>query len=327
MQISKLPRVKFANLPTPLEEMPRLSKLLGGPKLWVKRDDQTGLAIGGNKVRKAEFAMADAIKKGANVVITTGAVQSNHARTIAAAAAKLGLKAVLVLRGKEPEGYNGNLLLDYLMGAELRFFDVKREEIPKIMEEVARELEDEGQTPYIIPGGASYPIGAIGYVNAALELLNQANERGIKVDYIVHAAGSGGTQAGLVLGNKALNTGIKVLSISIGPPKERLIEAAVKIADGSAKLLDIDVSVNLNDMTVNDEYVGGGYQVLSKEVVDTMKLVAKTEGILLDPVYTGKAMAGLIDLIKQGYFEKGESVVFFHTGGAPALFVYRNQLK
>ena len=327
MQLGHIPRVRLANLPTPLHEMPRLTKALKGPRLWIKRDDQTGLAIGGNKVRKAEFVIADALRKGADVIVTSGSTQSNHARTMSAAAARFGLKVVLVLRGREPSEYDGNLLLDYLMGAELRFHDVDRAEIPKIMEEVAEELRDKGRRPYIVPVGASYPVGALGYVNASLELLSQMNERGVKADYIVHAAGSGGTQAGLVLGNKALNTGVKVLSISIGPPRDRLTRAAVEVANGAAKLLGLNLSVRPEDMRVIDEYVGGGYREVGREVVEAIKLVARMEGIILDPVYTGKAMAGLIDLIRKGYFNRDENVVFIHTGGIPGIFPYRNILR
>jgi len=327
VQLGHIPRVRLANLPTPLHEMPRLTKALKGPRLWIKRDDQTGLAIGGNKVRKAEFVIADALRKGADVIVTSGSTQSNHARTMSAAAARFGLKVVLVLRGREPSEYDGNLLLDYLMGAELRFHDVDRAEIPKIMEEVAEELRDKGRRPYIVPVGASYPVGALGYVNASLELLSQMNERGVKADYIVHAAGSGGTQAGLVLGNKALNTGVKVLSISIGPPRDRLTRAAVEVANGAAKLLGLNLSVRPEDMRVIDEYVGGGYREVGREVVEAIKLVARMEGIILDPVYTGKAMAGLIDLIRKGYFNRDENVVFIHTGGIPGIFPYRNILR
>ncbi len=326
-RIDKLPRIKIAKLPTPLEEMPRLSKLLGGPKLWIKRDDLTGMAFGGNKERKTEFVMADAIQKGADVLITTGAVQSNHARVTAAAARKLGLNLVLVLRGKEPREYNGNLLLDSLLGADIRFVQMDAQQALPAMEKVAEELKNEGHKPYIVPGGASYPTGAVGYVNAMLELVSQAEEAKLNINYIVHASGSGGTQAGLVSANKALKTEIEVLGMFIKARANQLLtEKIVQIANGIARLLDLKENVNQKDVVLIGDYAGEGYGVLTSEAAEAIKLVAQTEGILLDPVYTGKAMAGLIDLIKQGHFKKDDNVVFVHTGGTPALFVYKNQL-
>jgi len=326
-RINKLPRIKLARLPTPLEEMPRLSKFLGGPKLWIKRDDLTGIAFGGNKERKTEFVMADAIQKGADVIITTGAVQSNHARVTAAAAKKLGLKVVLVLRGKEPQEYDGNLLLDHLLGADIRFVQGDRQQPLPAMEEVAEELKREGHKPYIVPRGASYPTGAVGYVNAMLELINQAKEANLNIDYIVHASGSGGTQAGLVLANKALEAETEVLGMCIKPNANQwLTEKIVKITNGIAKLLDLKETVNQGDVVLIGDYAGEDFGVLTPEAVEAIQLVAQTEGILLDPVYTGKAMAGLIDFIKKEHFKKDDNVVFVHTGGTPALFVYRNQL-
>jgi len=325
-RIDRLPRIRLVHLPTALEELPRLSKALGGPRLWIKRDDCTGLAFGGNKERKMEFVMADAIQKGADVVITTGAVQSNHARATAAAARKLGLKAVLILRGKERKTYDANLLLDYLFGADIVFVSADWQQIGPIMEDKAKELKKKGHVPYLIPSGASYPVGAVAYVNAAIELFVQAEERRLKVDYVIHAAGSGGTQAGLVLGNKALKNNIETLGVSDEPSGGWLAERTVEIANGAAKLLGLDETVEKRDVALIEDYVGEGYGVLTKEVNDAIKLMAKTEGILLDPVYTGKAMAGLIDMIKHGRFNKNENVLFIHTGGNPALFAYRKAL-
>jgi len=210
-KIDRLPRVKLLNLPTPLEEMPHLTKILNGPRLWIKRDDCTGLAFGGNKERKAEFVMADALRKKADVVITTGPVQSNHARATAAAAGKLGLKAVLVLRGRKPESYDGNPLLHYLLGADIRFVDVDWRQIDSVLKEKAERLKEEGHVPYVIPSGASYSVGGVAYVNAMVELLTQAQGLNLKIDCIIHAVGSGGTQAGLVLANKALKSRIRFL--------------------------------------------------------------------------------------------------------------------
>jgi len=326
-KISKIPRVNLVDLPTPFQEMPRLSKCLNGPKLWIKRDDCTGLAFGGNKERKMEFALADALHRRADVVITTGDIQSNHARATTAAAKKLGLKAILVLRGKKPKNYSGNLLLDYLLGADIRFVQVGSQESRSIMEEIAEKVKKEGHIPYIIPGGASYPTGAVAYVNAMAELLTQANDIGIKVNYLVHAAGSGGTQAGLILANKTLKTNVKTLGMCVEPDGDHLAEKTVEIANGSAKILGSKETVNLKDVVLIEDYVGQGYGVLTKEVTKAIKLAAQTEGILLDPVYTGKAMAGLIDMIKQRRFEKNDNVVFIHTGGTPALFAYNTKLQ
>jgi len=322
--INRVPRVRLANLPTPLEEMPHLSKVLGGPRLWIKRDDLTGLCFGGNKVRKLEFEMAEAKKRGADVVISGGVPQSNHARTVATAARKLGMKAVLVLRGEEPKEYDGNLLLDRVFGADIRFVRVEWHETGAITKKVFEELQGEGHTPYIIY--FSSPSGSVGYVNAFLELITQAEKMRLKIDYIVHAAGSGGTQAGLIVGNKALKAGVGVIGISVEPDDEWLLKTTVEIAGGCAKLLSLDFSVTPEDVKLLYDYVGKGHGVLTEEVIDAIEFVAETEGILLDPVYTGKAMAGLIDLVKQGHFEKRENVVFLHTGGLPAIFAY-NEFK
>lgn len=326
-KISRIPRVNLLDLPTPFQEMPRLSKCLNGPKLWIKRDDCTGLAFGGNKERKAEFVIADALSKHADVVITTGDIQSNHSRATAAAAKKLGLKAILVLRGKKPRNYSGNLLLDYLLGADMRFAQVDWQEVRPVMEQIAEEVRKEGHVPYIIPGGASYPVGAVAYVNAMAEVLTQANEIGIKINYLIHAAGSGGTQAGLVLGNKILRTRVKILGICVEPGGDYLAKKTVEIACGAAKILGLEEIVDMNDVALIEDYVGQGYGVLTKEVTEAIKLVAQTEGVLLDPVYTGKAMAGLIDMIRQKQFEKSDNVVFIHTGGTPALFVYNTRFQ
>jgi len=325
-QIARLPRIRLVNLPTPLEEMRRLSEFLGGPRLWMKRDDLTGLAFGGNKERKMEFVMADALNKKADVVVTTGPVQSNHARATAAAARKMGLKAVLVLRGKQPTEYDGNLLLDSLFGAEIRFVQADSRHVGPKLEAVAEELKKEGHRPYIVPGGASYPVGAVAYVNAMTELFEQAKAANINIGCVVHAAGSGGTQAGLVLGNKALKAGIEILGVG-AEPDDWLVKSTVEIANGCAELLGVKEVVERDDVTLVGDYVGEGYGVLTKEVSDAIKLVAQMEGILLDPVYTGKAMAGLIDMVRRGRFDKKDNVVFVHTGGTPALFAYKRGLK
>ncbi|MFQ6087214.1 MAG: D-cysteine desulfhydrase family protein, partial [Candidatus Bathyarchaeia archaeon] len=255
-------------------------------------------------------------------------LQSNHARVTAAAAKKLGLKVVLVLRGKEPREYDGNFLLDHLFGADIRFVQVGWQQALPAMEKVAEELKKEGHKPYIVPGGASYPTGAVGYVNAMLELINQAEETNLNINYIVHASGSGGTQAGLIIANKVLRAEIKILGMCVEPNANQwLTEKIVEIANGISKLLDLEEIVNQKDVVLIGDYAEEGYGVLTPETVEAIRLVAQTEGILLDPVYTGKAMAGLNDLIKQEHFKKDDNVVFIHTGGTPALFAYRKHFK
>lgn len=326
MKIGRLPRVRLATLPTPLEEAPRLTKMLGGPRILFKRDDNDGFALGGNKARKLEFLIADAMQKGADTIITTGGVQSNHARITAAAAKRYGMRPILVLRGDSSAEYDGNLLLDKLFGAEIRIVAPDMRDTMPIMQDIAEEMRDGGREPYIIPSGGSNPVGAIAYSNAMLEIISQAVEMSVKVDHVVFASGSGGTQGGLLFGAKALNFQGRILGISDGASRDPLVGKIVEIANGCARLIDSHVSVSLKDVDFLDQYAGKGYGILQKEVVDAIMTVAGTEGILLDPVYTGKAMWGLMDLIHQGYFEKDETVVFIHTGGTPALFAYRKEL-
>ena len=329
MKVDKVSRVRLVHLPTPLEKMPNLTRMLKGPQLWVKREDCTGLVFGGNKERKAEFALGDALNKKADVVITTGPIQSNHSRATAAAARKLGLKIILVLTGQEPSIYDGNLLLNRLLGAEIRFLGNKQPKMDRtqFMENIAADLRKKGHTPYVIPAGASYPPGATAYVNAMLELLEQAQESGFKIDWIVHGAGSGGTQAGLVLANKALGSKVNVLGICAEPHlRDRLVDETVRIANDTAKLLDLKIAVKAEDVAMTEEYAGEAYEKPTPEAVNAIKLVAQTEGILLDPIYTGRAMAALIKLIKKNHFKKDSNVVFMHTGGTPALFPYKEEL-
>jgi len=328
-RIDRLPRVRLVNLPTPLEKMPRLSSALNGPQLWIKREDCTGLAFGGNKERKAEFALGDALSKKADVVITVGPAQSNHARATAAAARKLGLRVILVLSGEKPSSYDGNLLVNSLLGAEIRFLEgkPKKHDRMRFTEEIAADVRKKGQIPYVIPAGASYPHGAIAYVNAMLELLSQAKKGDFRIDHVVHAAGSGGTQAGLVLANKALGSEVTILGICAEPHiKDKLAKETVEIAGGAAKLLNLDVIVKTDDVILNENYAGKAYEEPTPEALKAIKLVAQTEGILLDPIYTGRAMAGLIDLIKQSRFKKNDNIVFIHTGGTPTLFPYKREL-
>jgi len=330
MQIAKYPRVKLGNFPTPLQEMPRLTKALGGPRLLVKRDDMTGLAMGGNKTRKLEFLMADAKRKGADVIITGAGLQSNWSTQTAAAALRCGMKTIVCSAGPKgqykPEEYGGNMLLHYLLGADVRVFPVGFKELYEIVfVEVAEEIKKKGLTPYIAKFAGSTPIGTLGYVNAMLELTNQATIKGTEIDYIVTACGSGGTQAGLILGTRALNTGIKVVGISVSPTDKTATVAP--LVNETAKMLDVSLSIEPEEVTVFDDYIGEGYGAIYKDVVGAIELVARTEGIFLDPVYTGKAMTGLIDLVKKGYFTKKDTVVFLHTGGQSALSAFRGPIK
>ncbi len=326
MNLARFPRIRCGHFPTPLEPMENLSKFLGGPCLWIKRDDCTGLATGGNKTRKLEFLMADAIAQGADTVITQGATQSNHARQTVAIAAKLGFESHILLEdrtGFTNEAYTmgGNVLLDRLHGAHISRrpggADMQAE-----METLAAELRTRGKQPYVIPGGGSNPVGALGYVAAAQELLTQAYEMGLRIDHVVHATGSAGTQAGLVAGLVALNSGVPVLGIGVRAPKLRQEENVFALAQKTAAHLGLPGIVKREHIVANCDYVGQGYGLPTDGMVEAVRLLARKEGILLDPVYSGKAMAGLIDLIKQGHFAPSDNVVFLHTGGAVGLFGY-----
>jgi D-cysteine desulfhydrase family pyridoxal phosphate-dependent enzyme len=319
-------KMSFAGFPTPVQRMPRLSKVLGGPRLFVKRDDMTDLAFGGNKARKLEFLFADAKNKGADVVISVGAVQSNCACMVASAARRLGMKPVLVLVGKEPDVPDGNLLLDRLLSSEIHFIEGSGLRIEDFMNRLADEFREKGYKPYVIPAGASIPSTVPGYALAMEELVNQFNQIGENLDYVVCACGSGGTQAGLIFGAKLLDVETKILGASVFASKADASRTIVQLVNGSAELLDVDLSIVPDEVAVFDDYIKEGYGVLNSEVIEALKLVAETEGIFLDPVYTGKAMVALIDLIKKGYFKEDDNVVFFHTGGLPAIFPYRNEL-
>jgi len=329
--LSRFPRVSLAHLPTPLEYLPRLSKHLGGPDIHVKRDDCTGLGTGGNKTRKLEFLMADALKRKATVVITQGAVQSNHARQTAAAACKLGMKCELVFEkrvGDASEIYlnSGNVFLDHLFGAGIR--DVRKgSDMNAEMEKVAAELREQGETPYIIPGGGSNPIGALGYVDCALELITQANRQDLVVDHVVHATGSAGTQAGLVVGLKAMSSNIPLTGIGVNAPKPDQEAKVYKLACETAEFLGAPGIVQREDVVANCDYVGPGYGVPTDAMNEAVLLLARLEGLLFDPVYSGKGLAGMIDLVGKGYFAGAKNVVFVHTGGSAGLFAYRDRLR
>jgi L-cysteate sulfo-lyase len=326
MNLARFPRIRLGHLPTPLEPMEQLSRHLGGPNLWIKRDDCTGLSTGGNKTRKLEYLCAQALAEGADMLITQGATQSNHARQTAAAAAKLGLDCLILLEdrtGFTDPAYtqSGNVLMDRLHGAQVARrpggADMQAE-----MEAVAADLRAKGRKPYVIPGGGSNPVGALGYVNAALELVAQAAEMGLRIDHLVHATGSAGTQAGLVAGLVALNSGIPVLGIGVRAPKPKQEANVLALAERTAAHLGLPGIIKPEHVVANCDYVGQGYGIPTEGMVEAVKLVAQKEGILLDPVYSGKGMAGLIDLIQKGHFTKDQNVVFLHTGGQAGLFGY-----
>ena len=327
-QLELFRRVRFAHLPTPLEFLPRLTDYLGGPDIYVKRDDCTGLGTGGNKTRKLEFVMAAALAEEATCVITQGAVQSNHARQTAAAACKLGLKCELLFENRVSEPsedylHSGNVLLDQLYGAGIRSL-AKGSDMNGAMEDVAEELRNKGETPYVIPGGASTPIGALGYVDCARELLVQAQEMDLTIDHVVHATGSAGTQAGLIAGFNVSKSNIPVLGIGVNAPKDIQEERVYKVARETANIIGGAGSVARDDVVANCDYIGDGYGVSTQGMIDAVLLLARLEGLLFDPVYSGKGLAGFIDLVQKGTFSHAKSVVFVHTGGSAALFAYRS---
>jgi len=326
MKLARFPRLRITHAPTPLEPMRRLSECLGGPNLWIKRDDCTGLATGGNKTRKLEYLLADALARGADTVITQGATQSNHARQTAAIGAKLGLACHLILEdrtGYRHDDYrrSGNVMLDRLFGAQVSEVPAGTD-MDAAMAQLAERLRAEGRKPYVIPGGGSNAIGALGYVTCALELVAQANEAGLAIDRLVTATGSTGTQAGLVAGLEGARAGIPVLGISVRAPKAVQEEKVFRLAEQTADLLGVAGAVRREAVVANSDHVGAGYGVPTPAMIEAVRLVARTEGIVLDPVYTGKAMAGLIDLVRKGELHPGENVVFLHTGGAVGLFGY-----
>ena len=324
MLTDRLPRIRLGHLPTPLQEMPRLSRALGGPRLFVKRDDQTGLATGGNKTRKLEFSVGEATRRGADTLVTLGAVQSNHARQTAAAAAASGLRCVIVLRGHAPAVATGNLLLDHLLGARIVFAGERTRE--EVAEDVVAEEKAAGHRPYLIPVGASDEVGAAGFVTALEELKGQLDALRLRVDRVVFASSSFGTQAGLCVGAKALGFEAQLAGIAIETEREELRTAVAGIAARLAARIGLQASVAPGEVIGYDAYLGGGYAVLGQPEREAIQLVARHEGILLDPVYTGRAMAGLIDLVRRGEFGAGETIVFWHTGGTPALFAYAEEL-
>ena len=321
--MTAISRLLFAHLPTPVEELPRLSDALEGPRLLIKRDDQTGLAFGGNKTRKLEFLVAKARDKGAETLITGGALQSNHCRQTAAAAARFGFQCILVLTGDMPEQPSGNLLLDQLFGAQVAYV-ANRKDRDKILQETFDRAAEEGMKPYLVPYGGSNSTGALGYAFAVKEFI----EQNIHADWIVFATSSGGTHAGLVLGQRLFGYKGKVLGISIDESEEWLKNHVSELASSASEKLGKRIEFAPNEVLANADYCKAGYGVLTEPEREAIHLFAKHEGLLLDPVYTGRAAAGMIDLIRKKSFKKDETVLFLHTGGQPALFAdeYANKI-
>jgi D-cysteine desulfhydrase family pyridoxal phosphate-dependent enzyme len=310
-----VPRINFAHLPTPIEELPRLSAALGGPRLLVKRDDQTGLAFGGNKTRKLEFLIAEAQEQGAKTLISAGALQSNHCRQTAAAAARFGFECILVLTGQAQPNASANLLLDELFGAQIVTV-LDRADRDRVLQQTFDDAAAVGKKPYLVPYGGSSTTGALGYAFAMEEMLKQ----GVRPDWIVFGTSSGGTHAGLVLGQRIFDYGGKVLGISIDESEEWLRAHVSALASDTSERLGKRIDFKPSDVLATDAYCRAGYGVLTNAEREAVRLFARCEGLLLDPVYTGRAAAGMIDLIRKGSFSKDETVLFWHTGGQPALF-------
>jgi D-cysteine desulfhydrase len=330
MNLAQFPRRRYTPGETPLERAPRLTEALGGPDIFVKRDDLLGLAAGGNKTRKLEFLVADALAQGADTLITCGAVQSNHCRLTLAAAVKEGLACRLVLEERVPGAYDpeatGNNFLFNLMGVERVTVIPSGSDMMKAMDKVADEVKAEGRHAYVIPVGGSNPIGATGYVACAQEIMAQTFEQGINIDYVVCASGSAGTQAGLVTGFYGCNMNVPVLGINVSRAKRDQEELVYDLVRRTAQHVGLNLEIPREAVTCFDEYVGPGYSLPTPGMAEAVRLVARTEGILLDPVYTGKTMAGLIDLVRKGFFKKNHTVLFLHTGGSPGLYVYQDYL-
>ncbi len=327
-KLKEFPRVKLMWGPTPIVYAKNISKDIG-INLYIKRDDLSGLALGGNKTRKLEFIMGKALKQKYDTVITAGALHSNHALQTATAAKKLGMDVVLVLRGREEN--KGNYFMDKIINADTRVFNVKTSKELKIfMDDIQKELTAKGKKPLIIPVGGSDPIGVLGYINAAIEMIEQCKELNLNFDYIVSATSSGGTQTGIMLGYKMLAPSIKILKIGVGDPREELISDVYDLVKQTLDMLDIQEKIidkKEIESTTIDGYGCGGYGTIVKEVIDIIRYVAKQEGLYLDPVYTGKAFYGMLDLVKQKVIPDGSKVLFIHTGGLGGLFQYEDVIS
>ena len=330
MNLAKIPRRRYTPRQTPIEKLSRLSQNLDGPSIYMKRDDLLGLTGGGNKTRKLEFLVADALARGADTLITCGAVQSNHCRLTLAAAVKEGLKCRLILEERVANSYNpkagGNNFLFKLLGVEKIKVVPGGSDMIKEMQQVADEVASEGRKAYIIPGGGSNPIGATGYVACAEEILNQLFETGLVIDRVVCASGSTGTHAGLITGFYGNNSNIPVIGINVSRPKAEQEEMVYDLVKRTATHVGMNFEIPKEAVLCFGDYVGPGYSLPTAAMAEAVRMLARLEGILMDPVYTGKAMAGLIDLVRKNYFQKDENILYVHTGGSPALYVYMDEI-
>jgi D-cysteine desulfhydrase len=316
------PRIKLANLPTPIEKLERLSAACGGADIFVKRDDLTGVGLTGNKIRKLEYVIGQASEQGADMLITCGGIQSNHARATALAAAQVGMKSYLVLRGEETAIKDGNALLDLLVGSRIKYItaDEYRTQVLEIMAELAENLKQEGYFAFVIPEGASDALGALGYFFAIEEIAGQLKTKKLKIDYVVCADGSGGTHAGLLLGKKYFKQSFDIIGFNVCDDEAYFVKKINSICSEAIEKFALPIKIDKRDIRVIDGYVGDGYALSRPAEIEFIKEVAQTEGLILDTIYTGKALYGLKDQISQGRFKKGEKVLFIHTGGIFSLF-------
>ena len=331
MNLAQFPRRRYTEGFTPIEAAPRFSSVLGGPNIYIKRDDLLGLSAGGNKTRKLEFLVADALEQGADTLITCGAVQSNHCRLTLAAAVKEGLKCRLVLEERVAGSYkleaSGNNFLFQLLGVESITVVPGGSDMAAAMQKAADDVAAAGRKAYIIPGGGSNPIGATGYVACAEEILSQLFDRGLKIDRVVCASGSTGTHAGLVTGFYGNNANLPVIGINVSRTKEAQEPLVYDLVRKTAVRVGVAAEIPREAVLCFGEYVGPGYSLPTPAMIEAVQLLARNEGILLDPVYTGKTMAGLIDLVRKGYFDSNENILFVHTGGSPALYAYLDTFR
>jgi D-cysteine desulfhydrase family pyridoxal phosphate-dependent enzyme len=333
-RLSSFPRVKIAHVPTALEEMPNLTRALGGPELFVKRDDNTGVAFGGNKARQLEYYFGEALEQGADTILITGAVQSNYARMTAAVSARLGMECHIQLEERvsdtdELYRTSGNVLLDRLMGAKIHSYPEGEDErgADLALEKKAEDLRRKGAKPYVIPLGPGHPpLGALGYIEAAAEFLNQLDEKGMKIDDIIIPSGSGLTQGGLLFGLRALGSSIRVTGNCHRRTALFQKERIAQVIKGISELLGIDDPIKEEDIVLYDIAIGPGYGLMDAGTREAILLAAQKEALFCDPVYSGKAMAGMISLIREGRFRKDSHVLFWHTGGQPAIFAYGSKI-
>jgi L-cysteate sulfo-lyase len=331
MQLSRFPRVRLGHFPTPLEYLPRLSDALGGPRIYMKRDDCTGLGLGGSKVRKLEFDLGDAIEQGCDTLLIHGLVQSNHARLVAAAAARAGMGCTVLLEDRvqgegDEHARSGNILLDHLYGAEVRHA-LRDTDLNAAIDAIAEEKRAAGRAPYIIRGGRPRWTETLGYIVGALEILSQGIDVDVAFDQIIHASDAGGAQAGFLVGFEGMNAGIPQLGVSPGRPAAEVEERVFELANETADRVGLADGILRARVRATDASVGPGYGLMTPEALEAVRLTAKSEGVLLDPVYSGKAMAALIAMIRAGEFTSEQSVLFVHTGGLPAVFAYRTELE